>query len=105
MTAHSVSQERQEIGIRVALGARPGQIVSRVVRRLVLRTAVGFGAGVLGTALWDSTFPTGAATVRSTDPLSLAIVGAILLGIVVLAAIVPGRRASRVDPLVALRAD
>jgi ABC-type antimicrobial peptide transport system permease subunit len=105
VTAHGVSQERQEIGIRVAVGARPHQIVGRVLRRLMLRTAIGFGAGVLCTALWDWFFPSGAATVRSTDLLSLAIVGAILLGILVLAAIVPSRRASRVDPLVALRVE
>jgi ABC-type antimicrobial peptide transport system permease subunit len=105
VTAHGVSQERQEIGIRVALGARPRQIIAGVLRRLVLRTALGFGAGVLCTALWDWMFPTGSATVRSTDLLSLAIVGAILLGILVLAAIVPSRRASRVDPLVALRVE
>ena len=71
----------------------------------MLRTAAGFGAGVLCTALWDWMFPSGAATVRSTDLLSLAIVGAILLGILVLAAIVPSRRASRVDPLIALRVE
>ena len=105
VTAHGVSQERQEIGIRVALGARPRQIIGRVLGRVLLRTAVGFGAGVLCTALWDRMFPTGAATVRSTDPLSLAIVGAVLLGVLVLAAIVPSRRASRVDPLVALRVE
>nr|MDQ3349516.1 FtsX-like permease family protein [Acidobacteriota bacterium] len=103
VTAHGVSQDRQEIGIRMALGARPHQIVGRVVGRLMLRTAAGFGAGVLCTALWDWTFPTGAASVRSTDLLSLAIVGAILLGILALAAIVPSRRASHVDPLVTLR--
>ena len=105
VTAHGVSQERQEIGIRVALGARPRQIVGRVLGRLVLRTAAGFAAGVLCTALWDWMFSTGSATVRATDLWSLAIVGAILLGIVVLAAIVPSRRASRVDPLVALRVE
>jgi putative ABC transport system permease protein len=105
VTAHGVGQERQDIGIRMALGARPRQIVGRVLRRLMLRTAVGVGAGVLCTALWDWMFPTGAATVRSTDLLSLAIVGAILFGILVLAAIVPSRRASRVDPLVALRVE
>ncbi len=105
VTAHGVSQERQEIGIRVALGAGPRQIVGRVLGRLMLRTAGGFGAGVLCTALWDWMLPTGAATVRSTDLLSLVIVGAILLGILVLASIVPSRRASRVDPLVALRVE
>jgi predicted permease len=105
VTAHGVSQQRQEIGIRVALGARPRQIVGRVLGRLVLRTLVGFAAGVLCTALWDWIFPTGAAAVRSTDPLSLAITGAVLLGVVALAAIVPSRRASRVDPLAALRVE
>jgi ABC-type antimicrobial peptide transport system permease subunit len=105
VTAHGVSQERQEIGIRVALGARPFQIVARVIGGLMLRTAVGFGAGVLCTVVWDWMFPGPAATVRATDLLSLAMVGAFLLGVVLLAAIVPSRRASRVDPLVALRVE
>ena len=94
VTAHSVSQQRQEIGIRVALGARPRQIIGGILNRLLLRTAAGFVAGVLCTRVWDWIFPTGAATVRSTDVLSLAIAGAILLGILALAAIVPSRRAA-----------
>jgi predicted permease len=105
VTSHSVNQERQEIGIRVALGARPAQIVGRVLSRLAFRTGIGFGAGVLLTGLWTGGFQSGAPGVHATDPGPLAVVAGILLVVIALAAIVPSRRACRVDPLVALRTD
>jgi len=103
--AHGVSRERHEIGIRMALGARPRQIVARMLRRLVVQAALGFGAGVILTALWDRTFSSGSVDIRSTDLVPLAIVVAILLAVLILAAIVPSRRASRIDPLVAIRTE
>ena len=105
VTAYAVSQERREIGIRVAIGARTRQVVGRVVSRLAAQTALGFAAGVVCTMAWDRAFPGPAAGVRATDPESLAIVAGILLAVVALAAVVPSRRAARVDPLVALRTD
>jgi predicted permease len=105
VAAHTVSRERKEIGIRIALGARTRQIVGRVLRRLLGQAAFGFGGGVLLTALWDRTFSSGSVDIQSTDLGPLAIVVAILLGVFLLAAIVPSRRASRVDPLIALRVD
>jgi putative ABC transport system permease protein len=105
VTAHGVSRERHEIGIRVALGARPRQIIGRILRRLVTQTAFGFGAGVLLTALWDRTFSSGSVDIRATDPAPLGVVAAILLAVLILAAIGPSRRACRVDPLTALRMD
>ena len=103
VTAHGVSQQRHEIGIRMALGAGTARIVRRVVRRLLVQTVVGFAAGVALTAVWAWMFSSGNATVRTTDPMSLALVGLMLTAVVSIAAIVPSRRASRVDPLVAIR--
>ena len=57
VTAHGVSQQRHEIGIRMALGARPCQIARRVLRHAVVQACIGFGAGVVCTALWASVFP------------------------------------------------
>jgi predicted permease len=103
VTAHGVSQQRHEIGIRMALGAGTTRIVRRVVRRLLVQTVVGFGAGVALTTAWAWMFSSGSATIRTTDPMSLAMVGLMLTVLVSIAAIVPSRRASRVDPLVAIR--
>jgi putative ABC transport system permease protein len=105
VTAHGVSQQRHEIGIRMALGARAPQIVARVVRRLLVQAGIGFAAGVVCTSLWDRTFPGQSAGIRATDPMSLAMVAAVLLGLITIAAVLPSRRASRVDPLVAIRAE
>ena len=105
VTAHGVSQERHEIGIRVALGARPRQVAARIVRRLMFQTLVGFGAGVVCTMLWYRTFPSGDAGVRATDPLSLTIVAAFLLTSVGLAAAIPARAAARIDPLTTIRSE
>ena len=67
--------------------------------------SLGFAAGVVCTALWERTFPPGDANIRATDPLSLALVAVVLLGLITIAAAVPSRRASRVDPLLAIRAE
>jgi len=103
VTAHGVSRQRHEIGIRMALGAGTTRIVRRVVRRLLVQTALGFGVGVALTMVWAWMFSSGSATVRATDPMSLALVGLMLTALVSVAAIVPSRRASRIDPLVAIR--
>jgi predicted permease len=105
VTAHGVSQQRHEIGIRMALGARPGQIARRVLRHALVQGCIGFGAGIVCTALWASVFPSGDSELRATDVGSLAIVGAILLAVIVVAAAVPMRRATRLDPLTTIRSD
>ena len=105
VTAHGVSQQRHEIGIRMALGARPVQIARHVLRRALVQGCIGFGAGIVCTALWASVFPSGDAELRATDAGSLAIVGAVLVAVVVIAAAVPMRRATRLDPLTTIRSD
>jgi putative ABC transport system permease protein len=103
VTAHAVSQERVDIGIRMALGARPRRIIRRIVQRLLVQTAWGFAAGVALTRIWASEFSSGDAAIRPTDPMSLALVGVMLAVLVSVAAIVPSRRASKIQPLEVLR--
>jgi putative ABC transport system permease protein len=105
VTAHAVSQRRQEIGVRMALGARPRQIVRLIARRVAGQVAVGFLAGVALTRLWASAFSSGQADVTATDPLSLLGVAAILLVMTTIACFVPARRATRLDPVASIRHD
>jgi putative ABC transport system permease protein len=98
-----VSERTQEMGIRLALGAQPIQVLSLVVRQgLGLAgggVLLGFGAALALTPLMaGQLFGVGA-----TDPLTLAGVPALLLGVALLACVIPARRAMRVDPVTALR--
>lgn len=105
LVAYAVERRTQEIGVRVALGATPRAVVNMVVRPAVLLIAIG---AILGSAIGVA-----AATILESNFVGLADVepGAgvpmiALMGIIaVVAALVPGRRASRVDPVVALRAE
>ena len=105
VASHAVSRQRHEIGIRMALGARSHQIVGRVLRGVLLQVLFGFAAGVLCTALWERTFPPGDANIHPTDPVSLMLVALMLLALIAIAAAIPSRRASRIDPLPAIRSE
>ena len=105
VTTHAVSQDRHEIGIRMALGARTHQIIGRVLRRLLVQVCFGFAAGVVCTLFWERTFPPGDPNIHAGDPVSLTLVALALLGLIAIAAAVPSRRASRVDPLLAIRGE
>jgi putative ABC transport system permease protein len=103
--AYSVSQRTQERGIRRALGAGGGAIVGLVVRQAALLAGIGAGIGLalsFGATSALSAFLFG---VSAFDPIVFAGVTFSLVGVVVLASLVPARRATRVDPLVALRND
>jgi putative ABC transport system permease protein len=103
--AYSVSQRTQELGIRRALGAGGGAIVGLVVRQAALLAGIGAGIGLalsFGATSALSAFLFG---VSAFDPMVFAGVTFSLVGVVVLASLVPARRATRVDPLVALRND
>jgi putative ABC transport system permease protein len=103
VTAHGVTQRTQEIGLRMALGARPRQIVRLIAARVAAQVAVGFVAGIVLTRLWDSIFSSGRADVTATDPRSLLGVAVILTGMASIACFVPARRATRLDPVAAIR--
>ncbi|MGH9370985.1 MAG: FtsX-like permease family protein, partial [Vicinamibacterales bacterium] len=105
VTAHGVSQRTQEIGVRMALGAQPRHVVRLITRRVALQLGLGFMAGVACTRIWDWMFSSGRADVTATDPGSLIGVAAILTVVAMIACFLPARRATRLDPVAAIRHD
>jgi ABC-type antimicrobial peptide transport system permease subunit len=103
--AYSVAQRTQEIGIRMALGAARATVVRMVVGQAMRMTLVGCGLGLL--AAWGVTRFMAALLmgVSPTDPPTFAGVALLLAASGMLAAWVPAMRATRVDPMVALRCD
>jgi putative ABC transport system permease protein len=103
--AYSVSQRSREFGIRVALGARSGQIVSMVVaqnlRIVGLGLAIGIVAAIPATRLLRGLLY----QVGPNDPLTFVAIGAILAAVAIVAAYLPARRGTQVDPVVTLKAD
>ncbi|HEX5724088.1 MAG TPA: ABC transporter permease [Longimicrobiaceae bacterium] len=103
VTAYFVSLRTREIGIRVALGARPRSVLSLVLRRGMALTAAGVAAGTLA-SLGLTRFLAGQLFgVSPTDPATFGAVIVFLAGVALLASWIPARRAARVDPMAALR--
>lgn len=101
--AYSVSHRTREIGIRVALGARPRDVLSLVIRQGIILTLTGALAGLivaLGLTRLMSSLLFGVGTM---DPLTFVGVAALLITVSLLACLIPARRATKVDPIVALR--
>ena len=101
--AYSVQQRTQEIGVRMALGASPQQVRRMVVVQGMQLALVGVVIGVgsaLGLTRLMSSLLYG---VKPWDPITIALVAVLLSGVTLLATYLPARRASRVDPIVALR--
>jgi len=101
--SYSVSQRTREIGIRMALGAPPAEIVRSVVRRGLILTAVGLGIGAAVALAATRGMSALLFAVPPADPLTYVLMTAILAAVSWLAATLPARRAARVDPMVALR--
>lgn len=102
---YSVAQRRQEIGIRMALGARQAQVVGMVLREGLLLIGAGIGMGVAGSLVLTRSIRTLLFEVSPGDPLTLSIVSLLLLGTGVAACYFPAHRATRLDPLAALRCE
>ncbi len=98
-----VSQSTHDIGVRIALGAEPGNILGLVVRQGMGLAAIGVAAGLLGALVLSRAMASLLFGVTATDPLTFGAV-ALILGLVALAAtVIPAHRATGVDPMVALR--
>jgi putative ABC transport system permease protein len=103
IVSHSVTRRTHEIGVRMSLGAHPGRIAGMVVGRAVLLGAIGVAIGVGGSLALTRLLRTMLYGVSATDPAVFAASSMFLLMVAAVAAYVPARRASRVDPLIALR--
>jgi predicted permease len=101
--AHAVTQQRREIGIRMAMGARPGDVVSHTLRSALSMLLVGLAAGLAGAFALTRALKSLLYEVSALDPVSLALgcVAMTLIGI--LAALIPASRAAGVDPMTVLR--
>jgi predicted permease len=105
LVSYSVAQRTREIGIRVALGARPRQVLGHIMREGVTLAAAGIGLGLLGAVLAARAISTFLFGIPATDPLTLTSVAVLLLAVAALATYIPSRRALGVDPVTALRSD
>jgi len=103
--SYSVAQRSREIGIRMALGAQAADVRSLVVSQAVRLGAAGLVIGIAAALAVTRVLDTLLFGVTASDPLTFAGVSAALIAVLLLAAYLPARRATRVDPIVALRAD
>jgi predicted permease len=103
--SYSVSQRTQEFGVRMALGAEPSDVRRMLLGQGLSLAAWGIGLGVLGAFGITRIIGSLLYNVTATDPLSFGGVVVLMLAVAALAAYVPARRATQVDPMVALRAE
>src|SRR4051812_38520487 len=102
--AYAVSQRASEIGIRMALGAQPGQVIALIMRSGLKLVAIGLVAGLAAAAGAARLIQTLFFDVQPLDPMVYGAVGVLFALVAALACLLPSLRASRIDPLVALRA-
>jgi ABC-type antimicrobial peptide transport system permease subunit len=101
--AYAVNQRRQEIGVRVALGAAPRTILGLVVRQGMGLAVAGMIAGLAGAFLVTRVMQSVLYEVGATDPATFVGVVTLLLGVALAASVLPARRALRIEPVAALR--
>ncbi|MGH7655454.1 MAG: FtsX-like permease family protein, partial [Gemmatimonadaceae bacterium] len=103
LIAYGVAQRTREIGVRIALGARPADILTHISAGAVKLTMVGIAFGVVGAALFARLLTALLYRVTAGDPVTFVGVSLALVVTALMAALIPSWRAARVDPAIALR--
>jgi predicted permease len=103
ITSYAVAQRTHEIGIRLALGAQLSDVLKLVLSHGLKLTMIGAVLGLFGAYLATRAITSVLYGVSATDPLTFGVVSLLLIGVALLACYVPSRRATKVDPLIALR--
>jgi predicted permease len=101
--AYTVEQRTREFGVRMALGAQPTDVLSLVLRQGILTIGIGIAGGVFGAIALTRTMASLLYHTSATDPITFAGVALLLTFIALMASYLPARRATRVDPVIALR--
>jgi predicted permease len=101
--AYDVSQRTREIGVRGAIGATTGGIISLILRQGLWKAGVGIVIGLVGAVLLSQYMTSLLYEVEPTQPIVYALVAVVLVAVAALASYLPARRAARIDPLTALR--
>ena len=105
IVAYSVSQRAREFGIRVALGAQPGQIIGMVVGQNLRIVAFGLAAGLLAAIPATRLLRGLLFQVGPNDPMTFVLIGVMLAAVAIVASYLPARRGTQVDPVVTLKAE
>jgi putative ABC transport system permease protein len=105
LTAYAATQRTHEVGVRMALGARRSQVTWLFLRRTLKQAAAGLAIGIVGAVAAGFALQGVLVDVRANQPLVLAAIGVFVTVVATLAAVVPARRAARLDPVSALRRD
>ena len=107
VTAYAVSQRTQEIGVRMALGAQGNEVAWLFLRRSFVQLAIGLTLGIAGAFGVGILFASTQLLIqnRAGDPITIGGIALLLLIVASIACFLPARRATRLDPLIALRRD
>ena len=101
--SYAVTQRTQELGVRMALGAKPGEILRLVLGQGMRLAGTGAAVGLGASLVFSRLLRNQLFHVSAFDPLTFALMALVLVAAALLASYIPARRATRVDPMVALR--